>query len=179
MLNLGHTPLLRVALVIGLAMLFANLAQAEAPGPVLFPANRAVGINPDTHLVLTFSGAPVLGKSGQIRIYDAAGHSLVDTLDMSIPAGPDPTHRVQNPTTQGIPLDPSIPTSPTTTTPAVRFTPADLHNYQLTTIGSLENFHFYPVIIRGNVATIYPHNRVLRYGHRYIVQIDSGVLSLA
>jgi hypothetical protein len=80
---------------------------------------------------------------------------------------------------QGVPLDSSIPTSPTTTTPAVRITPADLHNYQLTTIGGLENFHFYPVIIHGSVATIYPHNRVLQYGHKYIVQIDPGVFNLA
>ena len=71
------------------------------------------------------------------------------------------------------------PASPTTTTPAVRTTPADLHNYQLTTIGGLADFHFYPVIIHGNVATIYPHNNVLRYGHEYIVQIDAGVFTLA
>jgi hypothetical protein len=71
-----------------------------------------------------------------------------------------------------------VPTSPTTTTPAVRTTPADLHHYQLTTIGGLADFHFYPVIIHGNVATIYPHNNVLRYGHEYIVQIDSGVFTL-
>jgi hypothetical protein len=30
--------------------------------------------------------------------------------------------------------------------------------------------------VHGNVATIYPHHRVLRYGHRYIVQIDAEVL---
>ena len=72
-----------------------------------------------------------------------------------------------------------MPTSPTTTTPAVRTTPADLHHYQLTTIGGLADFHFYPVIIHGNVATIYPHNSVLRYGHDYIVQIDPGVFTPA
>jgi pectinesterase len=57
----------------------------------------------------------------------------------------------------------------------VRTIPADLHNYQLTTIGGLENFHFYPIIVHGNVATIYPHNHALAYGHRYIVQIDAAV----
>ncbi len=144
-----------------------------------FPANNATHVNPDTHLVLTFSGPPTLGKSGQIRIYDAAGHHLVDTLDLSVPAGPDPSRRIAAPHAAGIALDPAIPTSPTTTTPAVRTTPADLHNYQLTTIGGLANFHFYPVIIHGNVATIYPHNNVLRYKHKYIVQVDSGVFTLA
>ncbi len=74
-------------------------------------------------------------------------------------------------------LDPTIPTSPTTTTPAVRTTPADLHNYQLTTIGGLADFHFYPVIIHGNVATIYLHNNVLRYNHTYVVEIDAGVFA--
>jgi hypothetical protein len=150
---------------------------AQAAGVTTYPANKAAGINPDAHLVLTFLGTPSLGKSGQVRIYDAAGHRLVDTLDMSVPAGPDPSHRVT--AVQGIALDPSIPTSPTTTTPAVRITPADLHKYQLNTIGGLENFHFYPIIVHGNVATIYLHNHVLQYGHTYLVQIDPGVLSLA
>ena len=61
----------------------------------------------------------------------------------------------------------------------MRITPADLHNYQLTTVGGLADFHFYPVIIHGNVATIYPHNNVLKYRHTYIVQIDPGVLTVA
>jgi hypothetical protein len=145
-----------------------------------FPANHAVRVSPDTHLVLTFSSPPTLGKSGQIRIYDAADHTLVDTLDLSIPAGPDPSRRVAaTPSTTVTVLDPAVPTSPTTTTPAVRTAPVDLHNYQLTTIGGLADFHFYPVIIHGNVATIYPHNNVLRYNHKYMVQIDSGVLTPA
>lgn len=155
-------------------------ASANARAVVnCFPANNASRVNPDTHLVLTFPSPPTLGKSGQIRIYDAADHHSVDVLDLSIPAGPDPSRRVTGQQPQGIPLDPSIPTSPTTTTPAVRFTPADLHNYQLTTIGGLPDFHFYPVIIHGNVATIYLHNNVLKYGHKYIVRIDDGVLTTA
>ena len=95
---------------------------------------------------------------------------------MSVPAGPDPTHGV--PPGKTIPLEASIPTSPTTTTPAVRGTPANLHDYQLTTIGGLPDFHFYPVIVRGNVATIYLHSHVLEYHHRYIVRIDPEVLGV-
>ena len=68
------------------------------------------GVNPDTHLVLTFFSAPTLGKSGLIRIYDAADHSLVDTLDLSIPAGPDPTHRFGSPPAAAI--DPNPPRRP-------------------------------------------------------------------
>lgn len=156
------------------ALALSTAARAEVAF-TCFPANHATRVNPDTHLAVTFSSPPTLGKSGQIRIYDAAGRHLVDTLDLSIPAGPDPSRRIAAPPAAGIALDPAIPTSPTTTTPAVRTTPADLHNYQLTTIGGLADFHFYPVIIHGNVATIYPHNHVLRYKHQYIVQVDSGV----
>ena len=148
--------------------------MAEAVLVQTFPANKAKDVNPDTHLVLTFLSAPTIGKSGQVRIYDAAGHKLVDTLDLSIPAGPDPSRRVPSPQ---VPASLSTPLSPTTTTPAVRTVPADLHSYQVTTIGGLEDFHFYPVIVHGNVATIYPHSHALEYGHKYIVQIDAGVLT--
>lgn len=147
-----------------------------AQGLTLFPANRAMHVNPDTHLVLTFAAAPAVGSSGQVRIYDAADHKLVDTLDLSIPAGPDPSRRATAiPPSPPQQLAPEVPTSPTTTTPAVRTIPADLHNYQLVTIGGLEDFHFYPIIVHGNIATIYPHNHALTYGHRYTVEIDPAV----
>ena len=162
----------------GLVLLFAGLLFAgNGEAQTCFTADKAKGVNPDTHLVLTFASQPAIGKSGLIRVYDAAGHTLVDTLDLSIPAGPDPARRVTPAAT--IPLDPAIPTSPTTTTPAVRTTPADLDHYQLTTIGGLPDFHFYPVIVHGNLATIYLHNNVLLYHHRYIVRIDPGVLTTA
>ncbi len=77
-----------------LAPFLAQSTRSQTAGVTCFPVNAAVGINPDTHLVLTFSAPPTLGKSGQIRIYDAADHQLVDTLDLSIPAGPDPSRRV-------------------------------------------------------------------------------------
>jgi pectinesterase len=162
-----------------LTLILATPARPQTGGVTCSPANKSIRVNPDTHLVLTFNSAPTLGKSGQIRILDADGHKLVDTLDLSIPAGPDPSRRITAAPAPAAPLDSSIPTSPTTTTPAVRTIPADLHNYQLNTVGGLDNFHFYPVIIHGNVATIYPHNNVLRYGHTYIVQIDPGVLTPA
>jgi pectinesterase len=169
--------LIRVACVLfTLAPLAARHGEAQTAAVIRFPADKAVGVNPDTHLVLTFSTPPTLGKSGQIRIYDAADHHLVDTLDLSIPAGPDPSHRITAAPAQTPALDSTVSTSPTTTTPAVRTTPADLHQYQLTTIGGLADFHFYPVILHGNVATIYPHNNVLHYRSKYIVQIDPGVL---
>jgi pectinesterase len=172
--------LIRLFCVVLLLVLMSHRdGDAQTSAVTRFPANNAAGISPDTHLVLTFSTPPTLGKSGQIRIYDAAAHQLVDTLDLSIPAGPDPSHRATTPPAQAPALDSTVPTSPTTTTPAVRTTPADLHYYQLTTIGGLADFHFYPVILHGNVATIYPHNNVLHYGRKYIVQIDPNVLTPA
>jgi pectinesterase len=161
--------------VMTLALLVPRPGSAQA-AVARFPANKAVAVNPDTHLVLTFSSPPALGKSGEVRIYDALDHHLVDTLDLSIPAGPDPAHRITSPAAQTI--DPNPPT-PTTTTPAVKTTPADLHQYQLTTIGGLPDFHFYPILIHGDTATIYPHNNVLKYHHKYTVEIDPGVLTPA
>ena len=38
----------------------------------LFPSHMAKEVSPDTHLRITFPEVPVLGKSGLIRIYDAA-----------------------------------------------------------------------------------------------------------
>lgn len=150
----------------------------------LFPAHHSSAVNPDTHLVLTFPGEPTLGASGQVRIYDAADDRLVDLLDLSIPPGP----------TTGIP----IPARPSYTPVPYEYTPSHFTNantrpgtpsgvalptpdtYQITIIGGFTDaFHFYPVIIHGNVATIFPHNNLLEYGKTYYVQIDPGVLTLS
>jgi pectin methylesterase-like acyl-CoA thioesterase len=42
------------------------------------------------------------------------------------------------------------------------------------TIGGLSNYKYYPVIIGGNEAAIYPHNGALSYGKTYYVTIDPG-----
>ena len=162
-----------LGLGVAVALFGAGFGLAEVSGVARFPANGAKNVNLDTHLVLAFSAPPTIGRSGQIRIFDAADHTLVDTLDMSVPSGPDPAHRV------GTPVIDANPPTPTTTTPAVKTAPADLHSYQLNTIGGLEDFHFYPVIVHGNVATIYPHNGVLKYQHRYAVEMDASVLTPA
>ena len=171
-----HTVIRLYPALLATVLLSTIHGLAQTTRIACFPANKAKSVNPDTHLVLTFFSTPALGKSGQIRVYDAADHSLVDTLDPSVPAGPDPTHRIAPVAAQAI--DPN-PATPTTTTPAVRTTPADLHNYQLTTVGGLADFHFYPVILHGNVATIYLHNNVLRYRHKYSVEIDRNVFTTA
>jgi hypothetical protein len=80
----------RISAPLALFFLLAGSVLAQrAPATVgRFPADKSSGVNPDTHLVLTFASVPTLGKSGQIRIYDAADNKLIDTLDMSVPAGP-------------------------------------------------------------------------------------------
>lgn len=151
----------------------------------LFPLQGSKNVNPDTHLVLTFTEMPALGDSGMIRVYDAATHQLVDSLDLSIPAGPTKSRsygpecdytkvpydytRTQMPTNRD--------TKPGTPSGTAEPTPPD---YQLNIIGGFTDaFHFYPVIVRDSIATIYLHNNMLEYGHTYYVTIDKGVLSLA
>jgi hypothetical protein len=45
------------------------------------------------------------------------------------------------------------------------------------TIGGLPGFHFHPVIVHDNTATIDLHSHVLEYGHSYLIEIDASVLS--
>jgi pectinesterase len=161
------------------------LGIPAAPRAVIrFPADKARNVNPDTHLVLTFPDAPTLGKAGKIRIFDTKDNSLVDTLDLAVPSGPT-TPDKEGATAPYTPVPyeyvpgrfTNANTVPGTPSGAAARTPA---TYQLTIIGGFTDaFHFYPVIVRGNVATIYPHNNLLEYGRTYRVQIDPGVLTLA
>lgn len=148
------------------------------------PAPGSKDVNIDTHLVIEFSETPVVGSSGKIRIYDITAGEMADSLDLSIPAGLtqsrsygpecDYTH---------VPYDysrSSMATNRTTVpgTPSgtAEPTPAD---HQLNIIGGFTDaFHFYPVIVHGNTATIYPHNNVLEYGHKYRVTVEDGVITL-
>jgi pectin methylesterase-like acyl-CoA thioesterase len=46
-------------------------------------------------------------------------------------------------------------------------------------IGGQANYNYYPVIITGNQAAIYPHNGALSYGKTYYVTIDPGTFKNA
>ena len=74
----------RLLSVVALLVLIASPATAQT----LFPANNSRGVNPDVQLKLTFSQAPVIGRSGKVRVYEASNDRLVDQLDLSIPPGP-------------------------------------------------------------------------------------------
>ena len=143
-------------------------------------------MNPDTHLVITFPGPPTLGSAGAIRIYDAADNRLVDTLDWAflqdrrtgpgalagrVPYTPVPYEYTPGRRATNANTVPGTPSGVAERTPSTS---------QLTIIGGFTDaFHFYPVIVHDNIATIYPHNNLLTYGRTYYVQIDPGVLTLA
>ena len=142
-------------------------------------------VNPDVQLKLTFKDAPRIGTSGRIRIYDAADDRLVDTLDMNIPPGPtksvDPAVRAKNYLTFPYPYArASRPTNADTKpgTPSAGAAPTS-NDYQLTIIGGFtDGFHFYPVTVNENTATIHPHHDLLEYGKTYYVEVDAEVLSV-
>lgn len=161
----------------------APLAHAAAV-VAMQPAAGAQQVNPDTHLVLRFDQPPLLGNAGLIRIYDAATGRLMDTLDLSIPAGP--TERTKLPAAPYLAKPYIYTDGPRATnantragTPSAGAEPGD-PRYQLTIIGGFtDGFHFHPVILHDKTATIYPHNNLLDYGKRYRVQIDAGVFGQA
>ena len=162
------------------ALFLLAACKPSAPeGVSLFPSQGAKNVNIDTHLILSFDGTPTVGNSGFIKVFDAASGELVDQLDLSIPAGPT-RGRSYGPECDylRVPYDYSrtematnrntVPGTPSC--PQAEPTPPD---YQLNIIGGFTDaFHFHPVIIHGNVATIYLHNNMLEYGHKYYITID-------
>ena len=142
------------------ALLLSACAGQEAEQVTYFPAKKATGINPDTHLVLTFAQEPQLGTEGFIRIWDARSGECVDSLDMSLPAGLTRS-RTYGPECDytKVPYDYSrdfVPTNrntvPGTPSGTAEPTPRDM---QLTIIGGFtDGFRFYPVIIHGNTAYV-------------------------
>lgn len=146
------------------------------------PADNAKDVCVDTHLTLTFNSPVEAGKKGMIRVFDVTANEWVDSLDMSIPAGPTESRQYAPECTYTkIPYDysrSSMPTNrtvkPGTPSGTAEPTPPE---YQLNIIGGFTDaFHFYPIITKDNTATIYLHNNVLEYGHTYKVSIDSSVL---
>lgn len=150
----------------------------------MWPRNQAENVNVDTHLSISFKDVPCIGNKGMIRIFDAGTHQCIDSLDISIPAGPTQS-RTYSPecTYTKVPYnyDRKAMATNLTTRPG---TPSGTNNptydegrYQLNIIGGFTDaFHFHPVLVRGNKAVIYPHNNVLQYDRKYYVTIDDGVI---
>src|SRR5215831_2073133 len=83
MMNLRAT-LNSVAVLALLLVCGRGLASAQN----YFPVNDARDVNPDVQLKLTFSQPPHIGPSGRVRVFEADSDRLIDTLDLSVPAGP-------------------------------------------------------------------------------------------
>ncbi len=161
----------------------ALCSAAGAQPSSLSPFNGGSGVNPDTHLTVTFDHEPVLTGKGRISVYDKQTGRLVDRLDMSVPAGPtEPQARDPRATYTPVPYVYKANTGITNrnTRPGTPSGAAlrDRSNYQRNIIGGFSDaFHFYPVIVHGNTATIYLHNNMLDYGREYYVTIDRGVFA--
>lgn len=167
-----------------LALLSVLVSSASAKHTQeLSPSPGAKEINPDTHLTILFAGKPTLGHHGFIRVYNNKTNELVDMLDISIPAGP--VKAVEH-GKNILPYSPE-PYSYSSTnftnrtikagTPSGRAA-VNSDTFQLNIIGRFTDaFHFYPVIIHENKATIYLHNNILDYNESYYITIDSTVFS--
>ena len=155
--------------------------SAFSSAPVLSPAPSAGNVNVDTRLSIMFDSDVTLGDKGMIRIMDAETDICVDSLDLSIPAGPTESTKLPKPPYT---LRPYIYDQPRQTnrtakpgTPSGTAAPTT-DEYQLTIIGGFtDGFHFYPVITDGRKTEIYPHNNMLDYGHTYYVTVDPEVFS--
>ncbi len=168
-----------------LSLLLFATHNIFAGTPKRFPANGSTDICVDTHLTLEFNSPVKVGNKGKVRIYDITANQYVDSLDLSIAPGPTQSRTyAESCDYTKVPYDYSrsfVPTNrntkPGTPSGTAEPTPPE---YQLNIIGGFTDaFHFYPIIAKGNKATIYPHNNVLEYGHTYRVTIDGTVLESA
>lgn len=171
---------LRTALLAAVMTIVA-VSVSHASLPEVWPQPGAT-VSPDTRLTITFPSAPTVGESGVIRIFDAATGVQVDSLDLSIPAGP--TTRTTLPkapyTLEPYNYDTPRLTNATCTPGTPSGTAArDTSRYQLTIIGGFtDGFHFHPVMVSGNSAEIYPHNNLLEYGREYYVTVPAEAFTL-
>lgn len=170
--------ILKVQLIVVLSFaiyvpsLYAQTGSGMLENIELNPQNNSKDINPDTHLIITFKNAAVLGNQGKIRVFDVATGELVDSLDMSIAPGPRNT---RTPWPYDTIIYKGIPDSLYTVYKPDR---NKSHVYQINYIGGNEKSdacHFYPVLLNGNTATICLHNNQLDYNKTYYVTIDPEV----
>lgn len=163
------TALLFCGGLIGCSEPPATTAETEAEGAApaveyrFFPAQDDTGINPDTHLILSFNEAPEIGASGTVQITDIETGEIVDEIDLSIPFSPNPDGRS------------------TATTEAERRARAQnfsAKDYQYITLSGVD-FLYHPVLVRDTTAQIDLHPGVLDYGRTYSVSIEASVLGTA
>ncbi len=117
---------------------------------IVSPANNASAICYDTPLYVTFNGPVSIVNSGKIRIYNVTNSvTPVDTIDMS-----SNTVVVSG----GINLTNNIQ-------------PHSLFS------GDTQVINYFPVIISGSTAAIYPHGGVMTSNQTYYVTMDNGIVA--
>ena len=127
-----------------------TVASTTLASTAFGPANGAGGICYDTPLYVTFNGPVFIVNSGQVRIYNAANPTTpVDIIDMSSNSAV---------LSGGIGLTNNVqPHSPFS--------------------GDNQVINYFPVIITGNTAAIYPHGGVLTSNQTYYVVMDNGIVA--
>jgi autotransporter-associated beta strand protein len=117
------------------------------------PVNGATGICYDTPLYLTLNGPISIVNSGRIRIYNSTNLvTPVDVIDMS-------SNTV------------FVATLNTGIFLTNNFQPHSLFS------GDSQVINYFPVIITGNTAAIYPHSGVMTSNQTYIVTMDNGIVA--
>jgi autotransporter-associated beta strand protein len=114
------------------------------------PANTTAGICYDTPLYLTFNGPISIVNSGRIRIFSSTNAvTPVDTIDMS--------------------------SNSVVVSSGINLT----NNIQAHSLfsGDTQVINYFPVIITGATAAIYPHGGVMTSNQTYYVLIDPGVVA--
>jgi len=114
------------------------------------PTNGATGICYDTPLYVTFNGPVSIVNYGQIRIYDSTNSTTpVDIIDMS---------------SNVVVVSPTI------------LVTNNIQPHSLFS-GDSQLIYYFPVIVTGNTAAIYPHSGVLTSNQTYYVTMDSGIVA--
>ena len=146
----------------------------------LFPENNSKDNCIDCELILTFDEIPQISENGFIRVFEYDTDTLVDCIDISIPAGPTAPNK--NPSADYIKKPYIYKNEMVTNKNTVAGTPsadyAKSHEkYQLTIIGGFsDGFHFYQICVEGNSVCIQLHHNLLEYNSKYYVLIDSDVV---
>jgi hypothetical protein len=169
----------RLVLSTWLALITCLSVRAMA----LFPSDGARNVNPDTKLQILFDQPPALGTKGAIRVYEVGSGTLVDQLDLSKPSGPvtgvtgPKAPYTKTPYPYDGPRRTNLDTKPGTPSGEAA---ATSDSFQLTIIGGFtDGFHFHPVLIRGNLASIQLHHNLLQYNKTYRVEVDAEVFGTA
>ncbi len=150
------------------SVVYSGIASTTLGTPTLSPANNAVSVNRDTPFKLTFSGPPMVGSSGTIRVYNAANNALVASYNLgtmtiapgTYQSGTNAPYTIFHQTTKSINGN------------SVTYTP-------IISLGSQPgptNFPITPAGYNSNTAIItLPASTTLSYGTSYYVQMDPGV----